>query len=83
MLYVALAGTISAAHLTLGGKLNRPHTSQPSAYGHLQTLVDLVDEWHPKMYWGHKKDNHAGTSSTRLRDVELDMRYGYCDRTGC
>ncbi|KAG1865865.1 hypothetical protein DFJ58DRAFT_863512 [Suillus subalutaceus] len=37
---------------------------QPAAYGHLQTLSNLVDEWTPVMWWGHKEDGipycHAG-----------------------
>ena len=44
----------------------RPSGPQPAAYGHIQTLTDLVDEWLPTMYWGHKGDNgvvcHAGAS---------------------
>ncbi|PVF91712.1 hypothetical protein CPB86DRAFT_791859 [Serendipita vermifera] len=34
--------------------VRRPNGPQPCAYGHCQTLVNLIDEWHPKMYWGHK-----------------------------
>jgi hypothetical protein len=37
---------------------------QPAAYGHLRTLANLVDEWAPVMWWGHKEDEipycHAG-----------------------
>ena len=44
--------------------LYRPHGPQPAAYGHLQTLANLVDEWSPVMWWGHKEDGipycHAG-----------------------
>ncbi|KAG1857296.1 hypothetical protein C8R48DRAFT_659593 [Suillus tomentosus] len=44
--------------------LRRPSGPQPAAYGHLQTLADLVDEWSPVMWWGHKADGipycHAG-----------------------
>ncbi|KAG2039631.1 hypothetical protein BDR03DRAFT_951662 [Suillus americanus] len=44
--------------------LRRPHGPQPAAYGHLQTLANLVDEWSPVMWWGHKEDGnpycHAG-----------------------
>ncbi|KAL5503924.1 hypothetical protein ACEPAH_7996 [Sanghuangporus vaninii] len=83
MLYVSLAETACASHLTLGGKLNRPQTSQPSTYGHLQTLVDLIDEWHEKMYWGHKGPGHAGTSKTPLQKVHLEDEYGHKDRRGC
>ncbi|KAG1801189.1 uncharacterized protein BJ212DRAFT_1210928, partial [Suillus subaureus] len=34
--------------------LRRPRGPQPAAYGHLQTLANLVDEWSPVMWWGHK-----------------------------
>ncbi|KAG2132059.1 hypothetical protein DEU56DRAFT_953094, partial [Suillus clintonianus] len=44
--------------------LRRPRGHQPAAYGHLQTLANLVDEWSPVMWWGHKEDwipyCHAG-----------------------
>lgn len=41
-----------------------PRGPQPVAFGHVQTLADLVDVWTPTMWWGHK-DNmkpvcHAG-----------------------
>jgi hypothetical protein len=43
-----------------------PQGPQPAAYGHLQTLANLVDEWSPTMWWGHKADReiiyHAGES---------------------
>jgi hypothetical protein len=35
----------------------RPSGPQPATFGHLQTLVDLVDEWpgeDERMYWGRK-----------------------------
>ncbi|KAG1739831.1 uncharacterized protein EDB91DRAFT_369145 [Suillus paluster] len=44
--------------------LRRPRGPQPATYGHLQTLANLVDEWSPVMWWGHKEDGipycHAG-----------------------
>jgi hypothetical protein len=44
----------------------RPRGPQPAAYGHLQTLANLVDNWSPTMWWGHKVDGaviyHAGES---------------------
>jgi hypothetical protein len=43
-----------------------PQGPQPAAYGHLQTLANLVDEWSPTMWWGLKADGkpicHAGLS---------------------
>ncbi|KAH8117792.1 hypothetical protein DFH11DRAFT_1723817 [Phellopilus nigrolimitatus] len=50
--------------------------SSQSTYRHLQTLVDLIDEWDEKMFWGHKRNGHAGTSRFRLGEVSLAMVYG-------
>ncbi|KAG2053528.1 hypothetical protein BDR06DRAFT_1008666 [Suillus hirtellus] len=59
--------------------LRRPSGPQPAAYGHLQTLADLVDEWSPVMWWGHKADGipycHAGTSDHPLPDVKMYCVY--------
>lgn len=55
----------------------RPRGPQPAAFGHLQTLVDLVDDWgrgkDGQLFWGskgniHTELGHAGTSS-RKEDV--------------
>jgi len=63
--------------------LRRPHGPQPAAYGHLQTLANLVDEWSPVMWWGHKEDGipycHAGTSDHPLPDVKMDCVYAGSD----
>ncbi|KAG8880643.1 hypothetical protein FRB97_000646 [Tulasnella sp. 331] len=63
----------------------RPPGPQPAAYGNVQVLVDLVDEWLMIMYWGHKSAKlrglrlrrvcHAGTSSGLLPPVEMDAVY--------
>ncbi|EJD06636.1 uncharacterized protein FOMMEDRAFT_144598 [Fomitiporia mediterranea MF3/22] len=80
LLYVALVATAGTVSLTLAGK-SRPRTMQPSAYGHLQTMVDLIDEWYPKrMYWGHKHDGHAGTSDKPLPEVDPNEPYGFKDK---
>ncbi|KAG2151793.1 hypothetical protein BD769DRAFT_1634805 [Suillus cothurnatus] len=59
--------------------LRQPRGPQPAAYGHLQTLANLVDEWLPVMWWGHKEDGipycHAGTSDHPLPDVKMDCVY--------
>ncbi|KAG0696723.1 hypothetical protein DFH29DRAFT_1004319 [Suillus ampliporus] len=59
--------------------LRRPRGPQPATYGHLQTLANLVDEWSPVMWWGHKEDGipycHAGTSDHSLPDVKMDCIY--------
>ncbi|KAG1739828.1 uncharacterized protein EDB91DRAFT_369116 [Suillus paluster] len=60
---LCIALSIFACFFTLIA-LHRPRGSQPAAYGHLQTLANLVDEWSPVMWWGHKEDGipycHAG-----------------------
>lgn len=55
-----------------------PAGPQPAAYGHLQTLADLIDCWPPKdgrIFWGDKPLNngtyHAGTSDIKLPPVQL------------
>ena len=53
---------------------------QPATFGHVQTLIDLIDEWNEPMYWGHKGwvDNevgHAGTSGSEIPEVRIDVLY--------
>ncbi|KZP23086.1 hypothetical protein FIBSPDRAFT_1016078 [Athelia psychrophila] len=70
----------------------KPRGPQPAAYGHFQTLADLIDEWPPEkaipgykldpvLYWGHKRDKdgvcHAGTSSDKSLIHPVDME-GMC-----
>ncbi|KAG1902877.1 uncharacterized protein F5891DRAFT_132276 [Suillus fuscotomentosus] len=75
---LCIALFILACFFTLISLL-RPHGPQPAAYGHLQTLANLVDEWSPVMWWGHKEDGipycHAGTSDHPLPDVKMDCVY--------
>jgi hypothetical protein len=62
-----------------------PEGPQPSAWGKLQTLADLVDHWDTSsttMYWGDKDFNgngtrHAGTSSLRsnIGRIHFDELY--------
>ncbi|KAG1730555.1 uncharacterized protein EDB91DRAFT_1309967 [Suillus paluster] len=63
--------------------LHQPRGPQPATYGHLQTLANLVDEWSPVMWWGHKEDGipycHAGTSNHPLPDVKMDCVYAGTD----
>ncbi|KAG1739084.1 uncharacterized protein EDB91DRAFT_1248851 [Suillus paluster] len=63
--------------------LCRPRVPQPVAYGHLQTLANLVDEWSEEMWWGHKEDGSpyclAERSNHPLPDVKMDCLYaGSC-----
>jgi hypothetical protein len=81
---------IFAIFLTFLGT-KRPSGPQPAAYGHCQTLVNLIDEWHSKMFWGHKSTEkeeeeeeeeeereeifHAGTSSKKLGPIQKGRPY--------
>lgn len=60
----------------------RPKGPQPATFGHLQTLVDVIDVWPrkgDKLYWGHKSSDfnicHAGTDSRPLEKVLMGCRY--------
>jgi hypothetical protein len=58
-----------------------PKGSQPSTYGSIPALLTLVDEWnHKRLYWGQKGEvidgvGKAGTSGTRLADVQQGLQY--------
>ena len=66
----------------------RPQGPLPAAYGHLQTIADVIDEWPETkcMFWGHKWPHlgddeekapcYAGTSGGILPEVRKDTRYG-------
>ncbi|KAG1726700.1 uncharacterized protein EDB91DRAFT_1263533 [Suillus paluster] len=77
---LCIAQLIFASVFTLLA-LCRPRGPQPATYGHLQTLANLVDEWSPVMWWGHKEDGipycHAGTSGHPLPDVKMDCVYAH------
>ncbi|KAK9323262.1 hypothetical protein V1517DRAFT_320726 [Lipomyces orientalis] len=79
---VWLVLTIFTTYLSL----RRPKGKLPATYGHLQTLVDIVDEWdwRSNLYWGHKghfvESNgdvfyHAGTKNAELPPVRVDLLY--------
>jgi hypothetical protein len=66
--------------------LSKPDGPQPVAWGHLQTIADLVDDWTVSedgdLWWGDKGSNHAsirhaGTSAkeTDLGEIVLDAYY--------
>jgi hypothetical protein len=66
--------------------LSKPDGPQPVAWGHLQTLADLVDDWtlseDGDLWWGDKGSNHAsirhaGTSAKEknLGEIVLDAYY--------
>ncbi|KAJ5688769.1 hypothetical protein N7462_003161 [Penicillium macrosclerotiorum] len=70
ILYAVLAILVAILATILA--LRRPRGHQPTALGHLQTLVDLIDDWksdkNGRIWWGDKsqqetdKVRHAGTS---------------------
>jgi hypothetical protein len=57
IVYLGVGGAL-LAFFTMLCAFWRPKGPQPAAFGHLQTLVDLVDDWSnkdEKMYWGQKE----------------------------
>lgn len=64
IIYLAVGLLIFAGIFTIAAH-RHPSGPLPAAYGHLQTLADLVDEWSVVMWWGHKETgpvvSHAGT----------------------
>lgn len=72
LLYLSICMTVLAVFSTFLS-LKHPRGAQPVTYGHLQTLTDLVDEWHPTLFWGDKglkgeslEIRHAGTAMQPL-----------------
>ena len=67
---VLLAGFVSACALW------QPKGPQPATFGHLQTLVDLIDEW-PKMgermFWG-RKDGGEGVEIMVTNALKVESR---------
>jgi len=63
----------------------RPKGPQPAAFGHIQTLADLIDDWSTTgegLFWGGKTTNydgtrHAGTSAIpeNLSKINMDSVY--------
>ncbi|KAH0839601.1 hypothetical protein J3R83DRAFT_517 [Lanmaoa asiatica] len=77
ILNYAVALLIVSLTFTIIG-LCGPKGPQPAAYGHVQTLANLIDEWSPTMWWGHKNGGypcHAGTSDCRLPNVDMNALY--------
>ena len=77
MLLIALFGTFLC--------FKKPKGPQPATFGHIQTLVDLIDAYDERLYWGDKTHwhesltmtelGHAGTSSQPLPRVRFDVPY--------
>ncbi|KAK7454105.1 hypothetical protein VKT23_011617 [Stygiomarasmius scandens] len=78
--WVTAAGVLGASYITYFLK-RKIKTPLPTTFGHLQTMVDLVDEWHERMYWGDKsigyQCGHAGTSNTKYRVVGIIQSKSY------
>ena len=63
----------------------RPSGPQPSTYGHIQTLAELIDEWGKgdRLFWGDKglaedgRHRRAGTSGhgKELEEIHHDAEY--------
>ncbi|KAJ5369100.1 uncharacterized protein N7496_008860 [Penicillium cataractarum] len=58
----------------------KPAGYLPATYGHIKTVVELVDEWHPSMFWGDKGagengSRHPGTAGCRLQPIEPSAPY--------
>ena len=78
---LAIAFAIFATYLSF----RRPYGEQPAAWGHIQTLADLVDDWgsgKDKLWWGDKGVTvdgirHAGTGPRRetLGMIKMDALY--------
>jgi hypothetical protein len=52
----------------------QPKGPQPAAFGHLQTLVDLIDEWpetDERLYWGRKEVIEGNGTIANEEAVEL------------
>ena len=81
LLYLAIGMCVMGAFTTFLC-FNAPRGPQPATFGHIQTLVNLTDDWSLLLFWGDKglKDRgagirHAGTAGTSLRPVLLDALY--------
>jgi hypothetical protein len=81
LLYLGVGMAIMAAFATFLC-LKGPRGPQPATFGHVQTLVDLVDDWSLLMFWGDKdlrqegdEIRHAGTAKVALEPVLIDALY--------
>ena len=72
------AFTLAAAIFGLLLSVWRPKGYLPASYGHIQTIVDVVDEWADSgcMFWGEKYPGYTGTSTHRLEQPHKEALYG-------
>ncbi len=82
LLYLSIALVVLAGLGTFVC-LTKPKGPQPAAFGHVQTLANLIDEWSEPsepLFWGSKGRGvrgicHAGTSSSPLKEVDMAEVY--------
>jgi len=81
LLYLSFGATILAGFTTFLS-FQRLNGEQPVTFGHVQSLVDLVDEWHVLLFWGDKgvgqqgeEFRHAGTASFPLGAIVKNALY--------
>jgi len=79
LLYLSIALVVLAGLGTFVC-LTKPKGPQPAAFGHVQTLANLIDEWSEPLFWGSKGRGvrgicHAGTSSSPLKEIDLAEVY--------
>jgi len=79
LLYLSFAFMALAA---LGTYLcfSRPKGPQPAAFGHVQTLTNLIDDWNEQLHWGDKGQgidgiHHAGTANSELPPIIMTEEY--------
>jgi hypothetical protein len=91
MVYMRIFGfSIVATVLAIFGTYlasQRPNGPQPATWGHLQTLINLVDDWgtgaEGSLWWGGDKrmnedgTRHAGTSADlgTLEIIQMGAEY--------
>ncbi|OQE17899.1 hypothetical protein PENSTE_c019G04184 [Penicillium steckii] len=88
LVYAILAVFLAAFGTYLAFK--RPRGYQPVALGHLQTLIDLIDDWKTnrdgRMWWGDKTGSgdsevrHAGTCCEKEELGPILSSYNYAGR---
>ena len=83
LLYLSIFVLVIAGGATLVARRGRSGP-QPVTFGHIQTIVDLVDEWvewDSDLHWGHKNEDPAtglciaGTSPERLPAIMMGREY--------
>jgi hypothetical protein len=87
LMYMTLSFLLLAIFGTVVAR-KKPKGPQPVTYGHVQTMIDLVDDWSVfdsisdgRLYWGHKFEDartgecRAGTSDQELPRIDMLKKY--------